>query len=58
MAASLTIEILTDVSKAVSGIDQVEGKTKSFGSKMGAVARALGGAVVAGQNPRMGAGLA
>ena len=45
MAASLTIEILTDVSKAVSGIDQVEGKTKSFGSKMGAVAGALGGAL-------------
>ena len=45
MATSLTIEILTDVSKAVSGIDQVEGKTKSFGSKMGAVAGALGGAL-------------
>ena len=33
MATSLTIQILTDVTGAVKGVDQVEGKTSSFGSE-------------------------
>lgn len=44
MATSLTIQILTDASKAIAGLDQVEGKTTNFGSKMTAVAGAIGGA--------------
>ena len=34
MATSLTIEILTDVAKAVKGIDSIDKKTQTFGDNM------------------------
>ena len=44
MATSLTIKILTDVTDAVKGIDQVDGKTKGFSSSLGGVAAGIAGA--------------
>ena len=44
MAASLTIEILTDVAKAVKGIDDVDKKTKSMGDTLKGAAVGLAGA--------------
>lgn len=44
MATSLTIKVLADVSKAVSGLDQVDQKAQGFGSKMAGLAGIIGGA--------------
>jgi hypothetical protein len=44
VATSLTIQVLTDVSKAVAGIDSVDKKTSSLGSTMKSVGLAIGGA--------------
>ena len=43
MPTSLTIKILTDVSDAVKGVDDVDRKTQGFGKSLGGVAAALGG---------------
>jgi hypothetical protein len=44
VATSLTIEILTDAAKAVSGINQIDSKTQSLGSTMKGVGGAIAGA--------------
>ena len=44
MATTLTIAVLADVAKAVSGIDQIDKRTQSWGERMSGVAMAIGGA--------------
>ena len=57
MATSLTISILTDVSKAISGINSVDEKTQSFGKKMAGVAGAIGGVFSVTKDQRVGGGM-
>ena len=44
MASTLTIKVITDVAKAIQGIDSVEKKTSSMGDKLKGAAMAIGGA--------------
>jgi hypothetical protein len=44
VSSTLTIKVVTDVAKAVAGIDQVDKKTSSMGDKLKGAAMAIGGA--------------
>ena len=57
MATSLTIKILTDVSNAVKGIDDVDKKAGGLGQTMGGVAAAIGGAFRCVQDRGLGPGV-
>jgi hypothetical protein len=45
VATTLTIQILADVAKAVSGIDSIDKKTSTFGSTMKGLGATIGGAL-------------